>query len=309
MRVAVCAIAKNENLYLREWVEWYKNLGMSKIFLYDDNDPDGERFEEVIDDYIKSGFVEVIDVRGSERTFTLFDYNNKAYRCSLQHKCYIDCYKEKLSDFDWVFFCDIDEFLEFRDEYTLESYLGQEMFDDVDTIMIPWVTYDDNNLVHYDDRPVVERFTHLSKYQWLAVKSFARTNKYIFDDAMRHMIHCFKLYGMKMMFGDGSKVTYNDNINNFHQVHPSKMGNMKCVLNHYKTKTIEEYLKRRVKRFWTSDGFIIDPKTEAFDKIIDDFFTYCEKTDEKLKFINQYIIENKITSRYYESSDLCDCQE
>ena len=92
MKVAVCAIAKNENLYIREWVEWYKNLGVSKIFLYDNNDLDGERFEEVIDDYIKSDFVEVIDVRDADLSYMLLNRKGGYYRCSIQHKCYVDCY-------------------------------------------------------------------------------------------------------------------------------------------------------------------------------------------------------------------------
>ena len=41
MKTALCAIAKNENLYIREWVEHYKNIGVSKIFLYDNNDING----------------------------------------------------------------------------------------------------------------------------------------------------------------------------------------------------------------------------------------------------------------------------
>lgn len=64
MRTTVLACAKLENNYLREWVEWYKNLGFTNVIIYDNNDPDGERFEEVIDDYIKEGFVIVEDIRG-----------------------------------------------------------------------------------------------------------------------------------------------------------------------------------------------------------------------------------------------------
>ena len=294
MKVAVCAIAKNENLYIREWVEHYKSIGVSKIFLYDDNYINGEKFGDVIGDYIKSGFVEVIDVRGSERTYILRNRSGDPLRCSIQHKCYIDCYNEKVSDFDWVFFCDIDEFLEFKYDYTLESFLGLEIFDDTDTILVPWVTYDDNGLINYDDRPVVERFTHMSRYQWLAVKSFVRTNKMIFDVTMRHMIHCFKLRGLKIRYADGTLVTYQDNKNNWYQIPDTCMGFTKCVLNHYKTKTIEEYIKRRIDRFWASDGFNVMPKTEKFDKIINDFFLYCEKTDEKVNFINQYKNKNNI---------------
>jgi ABC-type branched-subunit amino acid transport system substrate-binding protein len=59
-KVALCAIAKNENLYIREWVNWYKKLGVSKIFLYDNNDIDGEHFEDVISDYIILGLLRLL---------------------------------------------------------------------------------------------------------------------------------------------------------------------------------------------------------------------------------------------------------
>ena len=48
MKTALCAIAKNENLYIREWVEYYMKLGFSNIILYDNNNINGECFEEVI---------------------------------------------------------------------------------------------------------------------------------------------------------------------------------------------------------------------------------------------------------------------
>ena len=40
-QVYLCCIGKNENRYAREFVEWYKNLGFSKIIIYDNNDTDG----------------------------------------------------------------------------------------------------------------------------------------------------------------------------------------------------------------------------------------------------------------------------
>ena len=158
LKVAVCAIAKNENLYIREWVEWYKNLGVSKIFLYDNNELNGERFEEVINDYIENGFVELIDVRGVEKGCV---YDEEGI--NLQPKCYIDCYENKVNDFDWVCFFDIDEFLSFKKEYNLFGFLNQEIFKDTDTILISWEHYDDNNLLYYDKRPLKIRFPEREK--------------------------------------------------------------------------------------------------------------------------------------------------
>ena len=61
IKVCVCTLAKLENRYIREFVQHYENYGVDKIFLYDNNDINGEKFEEVINDYIKKGFVEVLN--------------------------------------------------------------------------------------------------------------------------------------------------------------------------------------------------------------------------------------------------------
>ena len=53
-KIALFCIAKMENDYIRFFVEYYKNLHFDKIFIYDNNNTDGEKFEEVINDYIQS---------------------------------------------------------------------------------------------------------------------------------------------------------------------------------------------------------------------------------------------------------------
>ena len=286
MKIALCAIAKNENLYIREWVEYYKNLGISKVFLYDNNDIDGETFDEVINDYIQSNFVEVIDVRGLELVYIF-----KEYGCEIQQRCLIDCYKNRVSDFDWVFFCDIDEFLTFKDRYTLELFLNQEMFNDTDTILIPWVHYDDNNLVYYDNRPVVERFTHISKQQWYATKPIVRTNKKIYDETIFNMIHCFRLKGDNIKFANGQKLQVIDQFKfNWYLANPNIVDQSKCVLNHYKTKTVEEYFKRHLNRIWPPDDEFRRIKKKPAIELMNTFFKYCEKTDDKLNYIYSKIL-------------------
>ena len=53
LKVCICSIGKLENRYIREYAQHYKKYGVDKIFLYDNNDINGEKFEEVIEDYIK----------------------------------------------------------------------------------------------------------------------------------------------------------------------------------------------------------------------------------------------------------------
>ena len=53
--ICICTLGKKENRYIREFVTHYEKYGVDKIYLYDNNDINGERFEEVIKDYIDKG--------------------------------------------------------------------------------------------------------------------------------------------------------------------------------------------------------------------------------------------------------------
>jgi hypothetical protein len=107
-KVCICCIAKNENRYIREFIEYYKKLGIDHISIYDNNDPDGEVFNDVIQDYIDSGYVNILNVRGAKR------YQNRAYT---------EFYDKHHHEYDYIFFCDIDEFLVLHFDETIQDYL------------------------------------------------------------------------------------------------------------------------------------------------------------------------------------------
>lgn len=79
MKTLLCCIGRLENQYIREYVEYYKNLGVTNICIYDNNYDGEEHFEDAIGNYIDDGFVIIKDCR-----------NRKAY----QMQAYMDCYKE-----------------------------------------------------------------------------------------------------------------------------------------------------------------------------------------------------------------------
>ena len=45
IKVCICTIGKKENLYAREYVEFYKKKGVDKIIIYDNNEKEGEKFD------------------------------------------------------------------------------------------------------------------------------------------------------------------------------------------------------------------------------------------------------------------------
>ena len=94
--VVLCTIGKSENLYIKEYIEYYKKIGVNKIYLYDNNEINGENFKNVIHKEIDSGFIEIINIRGNIK---------------VQEKSYNDCYYKNRKKYDWIMFFDIDEFL------------------------------------------------------------------------------------------------------------------------------------------------------------------------------------------------------
>ena len=144
-KVCLCTIGKNENSYIREFVEYYKKYGVDKIFLYDNNDLNGKNFGEVISDYINSGFIELIDYRNISSDSQILSYN--------------DCYKKNYKNYDWLIFYDIDEYIYLKDFKNIKSYLGDKRFFECERIQLNWIFYTDNNLLYYDNRTLAERFT------------------------------------------------------------------------------------------------------------------------------------------------------
>ena len=109
MKVALCCIGRLENRYIREYVDFYLGIGVDKIFLYDNNYDGEEYFEDVIGDYVSQGSVEVINYRNRERC---------------QVAAYQDCYDKHGSEYDWICFFDIDEFILFEKEKNLKDLLN-----------------------------------------------------------------------------------------------------------------------------------------------------------------------------------------
>lgn len=142
LKVALCTMGKKENRYVKEFVEYYYNLGIDKMFIYDDNDPNTEKISDEIENKYKQ-FVTV--------------YDNIKDTIKNQSLAFNDCYQNNIDKYDWFLMIDMDEFLYIIND-TLKDYLVEQIFDKCDFIKFHWVLSTDNNLVHYDPRPLFERF-------------------------------------------------------------------------------------------------------------------------------------------------------
>ena len=121
-------LGKEENRYIREYVQHYEKYGVDKIFLYDNNNVNGERFESVIGDYIEKGLVEIINWRGKKKV--LFKIMNA-------------CYQKNFDKFDWLIFYELDEFIHLSNYSNIKMFLNEEKFNKCNLIYLNLVCHTD----------------------------------------------------------------------------------------------------------------------------------------------------------------------
>ena len=266
MKTLLCCIAKQENLYLRDFVEYYKKIGFTNIILYDNNDIDGEYPQQVIGDYISNGFVIYVDCRGRHR---------------YQLDAYTECYDRYKDEYDWIAFFDCDEFLHISSGKNIEEYLSDDIFSSVHAIYLYWLIYGDNELLHYDSRPVYDRFlipnepfNDKNNYK-IILRGIGSEKEYEFTDANSFM---WRSYGGKLVVvnTDGLNIT---DLNPYESY--SYNG---AYIKHYNTLTIEEFLYRRFGRRGYAD------KASSFNKerVMKIFYDTNNVTAEKQKIIDEF---------------------
>jgi hypothetical protein len=142
-KICLCTLGKNENRYIREFAQYYKNYNVDKIFLYDNNDINGERFDIVLNDFLQDKFIKIINWRGKIKE---------------QMKIMNHCYKENFDKYDWLIFYDIDEFIHLENYTDIKQFLNQRKFMNCQKIYLNWILHTDNDLINYDNRSLFKRF-------------------------------------------------------------------------------------------------------------------------------------------------------
>ena len=266
------AVGKKENRYIREFIQHYKSIGFEKIYLGDDNDLKTEKLIDVLKDYINEGFIEIIDIRGkniSQEDFYEFTFKYANLKCN------------------WLLFCDIDEYLVFKNNsMTIKSYLSKGEFNKCDVVKIHWLMYYDNDLVYYDNRTLNERFT--------------KPNYISFNNNFHKSILKGKMYNQKLWdYRTGphqpneSLVNMCDAVgnldNNRHGI--LALPNYKyCYIKHFRTKTAEEFAYKILRGTDLGEKFDINQK-------INYFFAYNKLTKEKLEIFERIL--NRTFPKYH----------
>lgn len=256
MRVGIIAIAKSEELYIREWVEHHLSLGFDEILLADNDDS-----------FLLPGIIDHPAVKH-------FDYTGID---KVQPKAYTELYQQNKERFDWLLFIDCDEFVMLERD-NIKDFL--QPFN-CDVVRINWMCFSDGDMLDTDgDYRVVSRFTqpYLSGADTF-VKSFINTRIELGD----RKIYGHGIYDKNL----DARNALGDICENTNQ-HTNRIVHSVCWLNHYPTKTIGEYIRQKYNRGGANGNPGRYTNWETY------FFRTNRRTQEKIDYANKIIktIEN-----------------
>lgn len=266
MKTAICVIAKKENAYVNEWVNYHLSLGFDKIYLYDNNDDDYPYVGDFIDSLDR---VEIIKWSVDP---------NRFINQELSYKDFIDKYSQL---YDWCAFIDIDEFIHI-DATDIKEFLGR--FSGDDNIALGWHNFGDDDIIESDESvPVRERF---------------KTQKITMDFAIYKTI-CnlkkhpnYRVCSMHFIADDDTEIGASYVNSNMEKVKCNVDGRMecsyndvmknKCYIEHYQTKSLAEFMKYK---------YDLNQSYATLNY----YFRINDRTPEKYAYIRKYLKDNGIS--------------
>jgi hypothetical protein len=238
MNAFICAIAKNENDYIVEWVEYHLKLGFESIFICDNNNQDDDSLAELLKGYTN---VYVGDARGQ----TSWQMNSYNFFYSFSKHC------EGITKDDYIAFIDIDEFITLNPKYkTINDYL--DTVKEFDIVHLNWMTYGSNGQLTRTEGNVIDRFK-----EPIYPLDF-KNDKYPFPHN-NHVKSLVKV-GLDVKFTWNPHTPYGENIKVCNAdgkiventpFTPYTFNN--AYIRHYCTKSLEEWKNNKMSRRYATD--------------------------------------------------------
>jgi len=152
MKVALVCIAKDEDEYIKEWIDYHKKLGFDNIFVFENN----WRCK------VKDDAVTIIEFDGEVKQIP-------AYNTFIERFRY---------EYDWVAFLDVDEFVVLKKHENIKDFLNE--YDSVENgIAINWVIFGSNGHKEpLENYSLLKRFTKRQIDKNQHIKTFLKLKRF-----------------------------------------------------------------------------------------------------------------------------------
>ena len=157
MKVCLLAIAKNEDNYIQEWIDYHLSWNFDDIFIIQDNWKAPKQTNSKV--HLIDG-----DIPENESVDTV-----------KQRTYYSDFIKKHNKDYDWIAIFDIDEFFWAKDCYDIHDFLNDK--DNLPSIGINWRMFGDSNIAERNYYNLINCFKRSRSCCENTFKSFYNMNK------------------------------------------------------------------------------------------------------------------------------------
>lgn len=216
--VALCAIAKNEGPYFKEWIEWHRKMGVEKFYIYDNESTDNTR--SILEPYMASGLVDYQYWPGKKQQLSVYD----------------DCIERHRLDTRWLGIIDLDEFVVPVKYSDIPSFL--KPLEEYSSVEINWLVYGSSGQKKYVEENLMSRFKFHSDYNHYLnrhVKSFFNPRK------VCTMIGCHEVARIEGKASDSHGNSLKKGFRDRTPQHDI------IKINHYAIKSLEEFMQKRAR--------------------------------------------------------------
>lgn len=229
IKLALLAIFRNEGNIIKEWLKHYIKMEFDNIYLLDNYSNDNWQDDEDIKKIIKESNIFIKKTENNIQNSQINEYNFILNKIKKEN--------------DWLFICDLDEFLYSKKNLNLKEYISDK---DCHQIVFPWLIFkplmfepksiikDSIYRIKFNDDEKCSKcksIFNLKKLDKLDIHISFVNGKTIISDGKSTVIDCKNIRGLH-------NIKYNENeINNFD-----------FVINHYKFRSMEYFWKVKINR-------------------------------------------------------------
>ena len=295
LKITICAIAKNEERYIEDWLKYHYELGFDNITIYDNNIP--ERKGE-LRAFINSS------IKLTPKMITATEVIDATGKIGYQQAAYNEYYKR--GGFDWCMFIDIDEFVTLVRWNNIRDMVNDVRFRNATAISLIWDNISDDNIVDVPDDFIyngvlaknitdpMEREKAATEWEKIPVYERLHTSRNVYEGGVVKNIirgglhnakidlHSYKCDNQltKLASGDIRKISS-------YFIRENRKVTLRnqefAYVRHYRTKTLREFLRQKYLNKSDADNYSI--RTLFID---DYFFRINQRTPEKTAYYDTY---------------------
>ena len=218
-KIALVTMAKDEDYYLQEWIDYNLKLGFDDIYIFQNN----WRFKNPIQND-RVHFMEY-DKQSEKKSANVWDWNRQSI-------CYSTFGQDYCDEYEWALFTDVDCFLTLKQHDNINDFISD--YDNISQtqLLMNFAWFGDNGVSTFNENhtTVLDRFTkrwdkphNFSYYQTVPICKLRKD--------LKHSLH----------FVDGQWVDIDGSVGQGVSSRTRNISFDKAQVNHYYTKSLPEW--------------------------------------------------------------------